>query len=663
MAGEIVLGIRLTADGSGLVGAVKLSRSEIDKLEKETGQVGRAARKAANDTGELERRQRTLSATTRGLRSGIRTLAGAAGFAGLTVAAVALTRGIFSTASSFEQLRLQLETVSGSAELARIQFDQIKEFAARTPFEVQNLVASFTRLQAAGITPTMQLMEAFGNTAAAFGRDITEFADAVIGAVTGETERLKAFGIVARIEGEKMTLNFRGRSVQVRRDAQEITQALAEIGATEFAGGMARQTQSLAGAISNAQDAVSAFFDELGRAGLVDTATDSVNAFTRAMEHLRRVNFPTLAEQIEDVNGTINRLQGELDEMERSTTQFLLKGAATGRAFREKELADAKQHRGELLRQLESQLRREDQARLDAWQQEQAAEREREEERRRREAAVFAEKRAKAKEHLEDLYADRLQAQGRDAELIDLQTERELRELQDLHEAKLISEAEYLEAEFGLRQTAMERLEELRRQNDPAAKAEEWRRRQETAEAEHAARMKVIWESGLRGKMQIASTMLGQISTLMESSSRRMFEVGKAAAIAQTIIDTYAAAQSAYRNFAWNPPLAFAMAAAATLAGLARVQQIRSTQFQGGGSATAAGLGGGAAGGGASAPAPQPSITPVPAPEPEREREKRRSVVYLTVSGQVFTRDWLAYEFLPQLNELVADGAELRLRR
>lgn len=56
MAGEIVLGIRLTGDGKSLVGAVKLSRAELDKLEKETGQVAHASRRAATESAKLERR-------------------------------------------------------------------------------------------------------------------------------------------------------------------------------------------------------------------------------------------------------------------------------------------------------------------------------------------------------------------------------------------------------------------------------------------------------------------------------------------------------------------------------------------------------------------------------------------------------------------------------
>jgi hypothetical protein len=77
--------------------------------------------------------------------------------------------------------------------------------------------------------------------------------------------------------------------------------------------------------------------------------------------------------------------------------------------------------------------------------------------------------------------------------------------------------------------------------------------------------------------------MFGNLSSLMSSESRNQFEVGKAAAIAQALIDTYAGAQKAFTSLAGipvvGPVLGVAGAAAAIVAGTMRVSQIQSTQF------------------------------------------------------------------------------------
>jgi len=80
-----------------------------------------------------------------------------------------------------------------------------------------------------------------------------------------------------------------------------------------------------------------------------------------------------------------------------------------------------------------------------------------------------------------------------------------------------------------------------------------------------------------------AQSFFGALAGMMQSKNRAMWEVGKAAAVSETIIQTYRAAQGAYASLASipyvGPALGAAAAAAAIVVGLARVQAIRSTQF------------------------------------------------------------------------------------
>ena len=96
-------------------------------------------------------------------------------------------------------------------------------------------------------------------------------------------------------------------------------------------------------------------------------------------------------------------------------------------------------------------------------------------------------------------------------------------------------------------------------------------------------------------KLQLsdASSFFGNLSSLMGSENKKMFEIGKTAAKAQTVVDTYAAAQSAYKSLAGipvvGPGLGIAAAGAAVVAGMARLNAISSTSFNGGGSISNAG--------------------------------------------------------------------------
>ena len=67
----------------------------------------------------------------------------------------------------------------------------------------------------------------------------------------------------------------------------------------------------------------------------------------------------------------------------------------------------------------------------------------------------------------------------------------------------------------------------------------------------------------------------------MNTESKKMFEIGKAAATAGAIVDGIAAVQGAYKQGAkiGGPALGAAFAASAAVATLANIKQIQSTQY------------------------------------------------------------------------------------
>tara|TARA_R110000737_G_scaffold56106_1_gene80163 strand:- start:3780 stop:5654 length:1875 start_codon:yes stop_codon:yes gene_type:complete len=103
-----------------------------------------------------------------------------------------------------------------------------------------------------------------------------------------------------------------------------------------------------------------------------------------------------------------------------------------------------------------------------------------------------------------------------------------------------------------------------------------------------------LWASGWKGKQAVASKFMGQMSQLMNTNSRKQFEIGKAAAIAQVAIDTPKAAMSAYSAMAGipiiGPALGVAAAGSAIASGVAQMQNIKSQSMGGGSNASAGGI-------------------------------------------------------------------------
>lgn len=99
----------------------------------------------------------------------------------------------------------------------------------------------------------------------------------------------------------------------------------------------------------------------------------------------------------------------------------------------------------------------------------------------------------------------------------------------------------------------------------------------EQQQQKHSDALVKIKEQEERAKLSIASQAFGGLSSLMNTESRKLFEIGKAAAISQAIIDTIAGANRALKDF--PAPLSYAVAATTAAAGYANVRQISATQF------------------------------------------------------------------------------------
>ena len=211
-------------------------------------------------------------------------LAGVATVAGATV----LGKSIASSASKFEVLRAQLKTMTGSAENASVAFDRLKAFADVTPFDFEQSIRGFTKLKALGLVSTIDEGEAalrsYGNTAAAMGKTLEQFVEAVADAATGENERLKEFGIKARKEGELTAFTFQGVTTKVANNAADIQAYLKSIGDVQFAGAMEEQAQGITAAMSNLRTNFALFLDAMGTGlGITNALTKAFNGLSSAL--------------------------------------------------------------------------------------------------------------------------------------------------------------------------------------------------------------------------------------------------------------------------------------------------------------------------------------------------------------------------------------------
>jgi len=221
----------------------------------------------------LEKQGGKTERATDGLTSGFKRVIGPAA---LLAAAVAGLSKTVSVAREFDVLNAQLITATGNSENAAIAFDAIQQFAADTPYDLQQVTKGFTQLVNLGLTPSERALTSYGDTASAMGKGLGQLVEAVADATTGEFERLKEFGIKTKSEGDNVSFTFRGITTTVKKNAEEIEGYLIGLGENNFAGAMANRMNTLDGALSNLGDEWDKLWLNISKQGIGSVVEDSV---------------------------------------------------------------------------------------------------------------------------------------------------------------------------------------------------------------------------------------------------------------------------------------------------------------------------------------------------------------------------------------------------
>lgn len=237
------------------------------------------SRQVRNASKDMAGMNRSASSLTGGLTRMIAPLVSVA------TAMAALNKAV-TVQRQFDVLNAGLITATGNSEKAALAFQALQDFAAKTPYSLDQAVEGFTKLVNLGLTPSEKALMSYGNTASAMGKDLSQMIEAVADASTGEFERLKEFGIKAKAQGNQLSLTFQGTTTTIGNNAAEIERYLTSLGENEFAGAMAQRMETLDGALSNLGDSWDTTFRLINEAGLGDVMEESVRGVITALDEL-----------------------------------------------------------------------------------------------------------------------------------------------------------------------------------------------------------------------------------------------------------------------------------------------------------------------------------------------------------------------------------------
>lgn len=172
----------------------------------------------------------------------------------------------YNTRKEFATYEAVLKNATGSTKAAASAMKMIQTLAADTPASVAEWTQAYIKLINRGITPAKEELIQMGDIASSQGKDIDQFIEALLDAMTGENERLKEFGITAKKNGETTAFTFRGVTTEVQNTDQAIKNYILSLGNLQgIQGAMATQMQELAGLESNLGDQMDAIYNKIGK--------------------------------------------------------------------------------------------------------------------------------------------------------------------------------------------------------------------------------------------------------------------------------------------------------------------------------------------------------------------------------------------------------------
>ena len=199
-----------------------------------------------------------------------------AGLAGAVGGSVALGRGAVQRGGDFVQQRAALEAQLGSREAADRRISEIRGIRG---VGLTEGVQVANRLGGLGLNASAQSVRSVAAIAAATpGKSAMDFAEAVADAITLENERLKEFGIRAKVAGDKVSYTFRGVTETVGANAKEIQGYFDRLGQSSlFSGALERKAQGLQGALGSLDDELTVAATAIYEGGLSEALAEVVN--------------------------------------------------------------------------------------------------------------------------------------------------------------------------------------------------------------------------------------------------------------------------------------------------------------------------------------------------------------------------------------------------
>lgn len=247
------------------------------------------------DISDLQKELGTLKQNLSSFDSNFKNIGNQLVAAFSTAAIINLGKNIVDITARFQKMEAVLINTLGSRSEAQKAFKQIADFALKTNFTVEEVTSSFIKLANQGFKPTIKELNKLADVANSTGKTFDQLTEAIIDAQTGEFERLKEFGIIARKEGDKVKFSFKEVTTEVNFTNKSIRDYILSLGELQGVSGATEAVSKTLGAqisfLGDSFDKLLVSIGELGSrqgTGLISGLADVLGTFADKFTIIRK---------------------------------------------------------------------------------------------------------------------------------------------------------------------------------------------------------------------------------------------------------------------------------------------------------------------------------------------------------------------------------------
>ncbi len=235
---------------------------------------------------------------------------------------ISAVKAIFDLTAQWEKYEAVLKTALGSQEQASRSLEMLQGFADKTNFTLDELADTFIKFANRGLIVTQTELAKVGDVANALGKPFKDLGEAILD--INNTERWNELGIKAKTAGDKVSLTFKGVTIEVEKSEQGVLRAVTAFGTLNGVQGQTDEiAKTLGGRMSTLSDGVAGLGRAIGEGltpifgGFIDASSQIVGWLTQQFTATSALTpvFNLLGTTLSIVWGYFAQLGEKLNEM------------------------------------------------------------------------------------------------------------------------------------------------------------------------------------------------------------------------------------------------------------------------------------------------------------------------------------------------------------